>query len=144
MKSMFLIFLLPFCGFAMDRMSALSMLETADNDRIVGKAGEISRYQIKKDQWHSVTGSRNYTDPSVAKGVAKALLEKRTRLFVEKFGRLPNDFEFYGLWNAPSQVLEARVSRTVASRCERFANLCEPEPLTVARTTSTNARRPLL
>jgi len=28
------------------------------------------------------------------------------------------------LWNAPTQALTGRISRVVAERCQRFANLC--------------------
>jgi len=31
----------------MDRWTALSMLETGDNDNVIGSCGEISRFQIR-------------------------------------------------------------------------------------------------
>ena len=111
----------------MDRLSALSMLETGDNDRMVGGAGEISRYQILKREWRAVTKSRHWTNPGIARTVALRIIKARTERFRKKFQRDPNDWEFYALWNAPTQVLRGRVSRTVARRCERFANLCESE-----------------
>jgi hypothetical protein len=116
--------LLPACALGMDRSAALSMLETGDNDRAVGSAGEISRYQVRKLEWHSVTSSSNYSDSETAKKVMLQIMDKRTQAFKARFGRLPTDFEFYALWNAPSQAMEGRISRTVAARCERFANLC--------------------
>jgi hypothetical protein len=57
--------------------------------------------------------------------VTLRLLDRRVIVFREAYRRNPTNFEFYGLWNAPSQVMERRVSRTVAERCRRFANLCE-------------------
>ncbi len=125
--------LMPMLGFGMDRLACLSMIETGDNDRVVGRAGEISRYQILKRAWHSVTNSTRYTDPATAKVVAVRLIEQRVRAFQAAYGRPPTDFEFYGLWNAPGQVMEQRVSRRVAERCQRFANLCacEPKPVQV-------------
>ena len=36
---------------AMDRWAALSQIETRDNDKAVGAAGEISRYQVKPQLW---------------------------------------------------------------------------------------------
>jgi hypothetical protein len=126
MKILALLFILtPMLSFGMDRVAALSMLETGDNDRIVGRAGEISRYQILKREWHSVTNSVQYSNPETARAVALKLLERRERSFRAVFHRPPTDFEFYGLWNAPGQVLERRVSRVVAERCRRYANLCE-------------------
>lgn len=50
---------------AMDRLSALSMLETGNNDHKIGHRGEVSRYQIlphlfKKLSQHS--GRHAYCD----------------------------------------------------------------------------------
>jgi hypothetical protein len=109
----------------MDRLSALSMLETGNNDRAVGSAGEISRFQVKKAEWRTVTNSANYSDSETARKVMIQLMDKRIHAFTEHFGRQPTDFEFYALWNAPSQALSGHISRTVAERCSRFANLCE-------------------
>ncbi len=125
MKLALLICVFPMVTFGMDRLAALSMIETADNDCMVGRAGEISRYQILKREWRSVTNSTHYTDPATAKAVAVRLLEKRVRAFHTTFNRPPTNFEFYGLWNAPGQVLQSRVSPRVSERCQRFANLCE-------------------
>jgi hypothetical protein len=109
----------------MDRLSALSMLETGNDDRAVGSAGEISRFQVKKTEWRTVTNSANYTDYETARKVMVQLMDKRVRAFADHFGRQPSDFEFYALWNAPSQAMSGHVSRIVADRCQRFANLCE-------------------
>jgi hypothetical protein len=109
----------------MDRLSALSMLETGNDDRAVGSAGEISRFQVKKAEWRTVTNSANYSDSETATRVMVKLMDKRIQAFRDHFGRQPNDFEFYALWNAPSQALNGKISRTVAGRCQRFANLCE-------------------
>jgi len=117
--------LLPVCGFGMDRLSALSMLETGNDDHAVGSAGEISRFQVKKAEWRTVTNSANYSDYETARKVMLQLMDKRTHAFEERFGRKPSDFEFYALWNAPAQAMNGHISRTVADRCQRFANLCE-------------------
>ena len=126
----------PMMSFGMDRLAALSMIETGNNDRMVGRAGEISRYQILKREWRSVTNSTRYTDPATAKAVTLKLIERRVQSFQAVYHRQPTNFEFYALWNAPTQVLEKRVSRTVAERCRRYSNLCEwtgtPTPIRVA------------
>ncbi|MDB6035487.1 MAG: hypothetical protein JWM16_5825 [Verrucomicrobiales bacterium] len=101
------------------------MLESGDNDRAIGKAGEISRFQILKEEWRSVTPSRRYTDPSLAKVVAEELMKRRVTAFSQVYRREPSDYEFYVLWNAPGQVLNRQVTRTVAERAKRFRNLCE-------------------
>ena len=111
-------------SFGMDRLSALSNIETGNNDSMVGRAGEISRYQVLKAEWRSVTSSTSYRDPEIARLVTVKLLEQRVERFKARYNRPPTDFEFYALWNAPTQALTGRISNTVAERCRRFANLC--------------------
>ena len=125
MKTLLLFLFVPMACMGMDRLSALSMLETGNNDRMVGSAGEISRYQILKSEWRSVTNSTRYTDPATAKAVTQQLLTRRLEQFRAIHSRNPTNFEFYALWNAPNQVLGGRVSKRVAERCRRYANLCE-------------------
>ena len=119
-----LIVLFPMLSLGMDRMSALSMLETGNNDKMVGRAGEISRYQILKTEWKSITSSTHYQDFTLAREVTLKLLDQRVEKFTRVYHRGPSDFEFYVLWNAPAQVLQGRISRIVAGRATRFANLC--------------------
>src|SRR5687768_13382221 len=95
---LFAIFLAPLGLMGMDRLSALSMLETGNNDRMVGRAGEISRYQILKAEWRSVTNSTRWADPEVAKAVTLTLLDRRVKQFRARHHRDPSDFEFYVLW----------------------------------------------
>jgi hypothetical protein len=127
MKTLVLALLLsiPACGWGMDRLSALSMLETGDNDRAIGRAGEISRYQVLRREWRSVTNSARYADSETARTVVLRIMERRIGAFQATFKRAPTDFEYYALWNAPSQVMQRRVSRRVAERSQRFANLCD-------------------
>ena len=131
--------LLPACAFGMDRFAALSMLETGDNDQAIGSAGEISRYQVRKTEWHSVTNSANYCDSETARAVMTRIMDKRVSAFESHFGRSPTDFEFYALWNAPSQAMGRRITPIVAARCQRFANLCardrKPVQMAVAKPT---------
>ena len=128
-----LLVLFPMMSFGMDRLAALSMIETGDNDRMIGRAGEISRYQILKSEWRSVTNSMSYSNPETSKQVTLTLLARRIKAFETTFGRAPSDFEVYGLWNAPGQVLGRRISPVVAERCQRYSNLCEwngiPKPI---------------
>ena len=65
--------LLRMCGFGMDRLSALSMLETGNDDYAVGSAGEISRFQVKKAEWKTVTNSVNYSDYETARKVGLSM-----------------------------------------------------------------------
>jgi hypothetical protein len=124
-RLLFLLLMLPVCGFGMDRIAALSMLESGDDDQAVGRAGEISRYQIRKTEWRNVTNSANYADSETAKSVVLLIMERRIQTFQSQFKRMPSDFEFYGLWNAPAQIMQRQISAAVADRCQRFANLCD-------------------
>lgn len=130
-KLALLITLAPMLCLGMDRMAALSMIETGNNDHMVGRAGEISRYQILKSEWRSITSSTRYSDPATARSVTRQLLERRERRFRALYRRCPTHFEIYALWNAPGQVFNGRVSPVVSERCRRYANLCErrePQP----------------
>ena len=146
MRTLALLFVFcPMLSYGLDRLSALSMIESGDNDRMVGRAGEISRYQIMKGEWRSVTNSNRFTDPKVSEVVTRKLIEKRVAAFQSIYRRNPTDFEFYGLWNAPAQVYRGRVSPVVAERCRRFANLCQLEsstPQVAARSTRPTAGAP--
>jgi hypothetical protein len=102
---------------AMDRWTALSMLETGDDDRIVGRAGEISRYQIRPELWPG----GNPLDRRTALAHAQKIMAERIAAFEKSHGRAPDDFEFYVLWNAPAQI--NRPHRVVAERARRFVNL---------------------
>jgi|ERR1035437_324040 hypothetical protein len=135
MKLACLFMLVPIWAIGMDRVSALSMIESGGNDRLVGKVGEISRYQILKSEWLRVTNSNRYSNEAMARTVMLQLMTGRIRAFEKTFGRLPNNFEYYALWNAPSQVMRGRISHRVAERSQRFANLCgveDPPVRTVA------------
>jgi len=107
---------------ARDRWSALSQLESGDNDRAVGAAGEISRYQIKPEVWQRfASADADWTNSDHALSVARRAMQERCAAFERKMHRPPADWEFYVLWNAPAQV--QRPSKVVLERAERFCNL---------------------
>jgi hypothetical protein len=107
---------------AMDRWAALSQLETRDNDNAVGTAGEISRYQIKPKLWRRyASADANWKNPVEALAAAQELMKERCSRFESVFNRAPTDFEFYVLWNAPSQIKRPR--KVVRERAERFCRL---------------------
>jgi len=124
MKTFALLLLLTMSASAMDRLDALWMMETGGNDQAIGKAGERSRFQVKGDVWQTVTRSRDYARPDTARMVASRVMGRRVSAFASQFGRQPTDFEYYALWNAPTQVMSGRVSPKVSARCQRFCNLC--------------------
>jgi hypothetical protein len=111
-----------FSSAGMDRWAALSQIESGDNDKAVGKRGEISRYQILPDVWSTFARENaNWENPKDALVVAKEAMKKRCAEFEQTFHRAPTDFEFYVLWNAPAQI--ERPGSVVTERAKRFCNL---------------------
>src|SRR5450432_3757992 len=102
---------------AMDRWSALSMLESGDNDKAVGPGGEISRFQIQRVLWPG----GDPQDAQVALAAAQELMRSRLEEFEKSYKRPATDFEFYILWNAPRRIQHP--TTRVMERARRFANL---------------------
>src|ERR1700677_2745464 len=114
--------LIGICAFistaqAMDRWSALSMLESGNDDQAIGSRGEVSRYQIRPYLWPG----GNPVNAHLALNVAQKIMQSRITRFEQTHNRVPTDFEFYVLWNAPQEVNHP--CRAVARRAERYANL---------------------
>jgi hypothetical protein len=108
---------------AMDRWSALSMIESGDDDYAVGPRGEISRFQIRRELWPG----GNPEDLQVALSAAQEIMQARLGAFQKIHKRAPTDFEFYVLWNAPCQA--DHPSATVMERAQRFVNLVQLKTL---------------
>ena len=107
---------------------ALGMIESGDDDHAVGSAGEISRYQIKKNIWRAYSSCLNYSDKNEAWRIAEKVLATRAEEYQRHTGHAPSPFDIYALWNAPGQFQnvgyrQARISRVIAARATRFANL---------------------
>ena len=112
---------------AMDRWSALSMIESGDNDLAVGAGGEVSRFQIRSELWPG----GNAQNPSNALAAARNIMKPRLKEFLKDHNRPATDFEFYVLWNAPGQ--RDHPSRAVAERALRFSNLVQDDVPAVSR-----------
>lgn len=93
------------------------MIESGNRDSVVGRRGEISRYQILPRLW--ING--NPLDPHAALANAQRIMSARITGFEQASGRAPTDFEFYVLWNAPAQI--GHPHSVVAARTRRFINL---------------------
>src|SRR5579862_1091895 len=104
---------------AMDRWSALSMIESGNDDHAVGTLGEVSRYQIRPYLWPG----GNPLNAHAALKVAQKIMGTRVAKFEASHHRAPTDFEFYVLWNAPQEVNHPK--HAVAERAHRFANLVQ-------------------
>lgn len=112
------------CGLkvsAMDRLSALSMLESGNNDHARGSRGEVSRYQVLPALWKRY-GHGDPANPRIATRVVYNIMHDRASQFYGRYHHLPSDFEFYVLWNAPAEINHP--SAAVRDRAERFSNLC--------------------
>jgi hypothetical protein len=113
----------------LSKLEAISMIETADRDWIVGKAGERSRYQIMPKVWQSYTTSRDYRNPELARTVAERHLAGLEETFRKATGREASDFDRYVLWNGgPTYYAKinfdaSRVHPVIRERADRYVNL---------------------
>jgi len=111
------------------RVFALGMIETGNNDREIGAAGEVSRYQIHPAVWKVYSQSMEYTNPDISLQVARQHWAYLNNYFREKAGREPEDFDMYVLWNtrygyyAHKGFSQRQISPIVRDRARRFVNL---------------------
>ncbi len=117
------------CTLDARRLYALGMIETGNDDRAIGAAGEISRYQLSPPVWKSYSKSMDYQNPDVALQVARLHWTYLAAYFKEKSGRTANDYDMYVLWNtrhgyyARKGFSPQRISPVVQDRAQRFVNL---------------------
>jgi hypothetical protein len=110
---------------------ALGMIESGNNDRGIGRAGEVSRYQIRPPVWKAYSTSSDYRNPEVSAQVARQHWNYLTNYFREYAGREPTPFDMYVLWNtrfghyARKGFDPARLSSVIRDRARRFVNLVE-------------------
>ena len=119
--------LMPQCN-ALSIRDALGAIESGDDDHAVGYAGEVSRYQIKKNIWRAYSSSSRFWDKNEAWRIVEQVLAVRVDAYRRHTGHAPAAFDIYVLWNAPGQFQrvgyqQRRISRVVAERATRFTNL---------------------
>src|SRR6266566_6068255 len=108
---------------------ALGMIESGNDDRGVGRAGEVSRYQIHPSVWKLYSTSTDYRNPEVSAQVARQHWNYLTNYFREYAGRAPTPFDMYVLWNtrfghyARKGFDPTRLSSMIRDRAQRFVNL---------------------
>jgi hypothetical protein len=111
------------------RLYALGMIETGNDDRAVGAAGEVSRYQLSPAVWKSYSKSADYRNPDISLQVARLHWNYLAAYFTEKTGRAPTDFDMYVLWNtrygyyARKGFSRRQLAPIVQDRAQRFVNL---------------------
>lgn len=101
--------------------SALSQVESGDNDRAIGPKGERTRYQILPAVWKRFGGGANPVEPVSALRVAESVMRPRVNSFIKTQGRPPSAQEWYLLWHCPARVMSPR--KADLEKAERFANL---------------------
>ena len=113
------------------RQFALGMIETGNQDDEIGRAGEVSRYQIMPAVWKHYSGSSHYQNPEVSLAVAQQHWTALCSSFKQEAHREPSDFDIYVLWNtrhgyyASRGFNPARLHPVVRDRAQRFVNLLE-------------------
>ena len=117
-------------GYAgMSDLDAISMIESGGDDRVVGSAGEVSRYQILPRVWRAYTRSRDYQNAWVSREIAREHLGSLLGTFQRETGRVAQDFDLYVLWNAGVPYYRRigfrpeRVALRIRNRAERFVNI---------------------
>ena len=117
------------CHAGLSDLEALSLIESGDNDRAIGEAGEVSRYQILPKVWRTYTQSRDYRSRWTAGEVARRHMATLKSSFLSETGRSPADFEVYVMWNAGLNYYRRaafnprRVHAVIRERAERYVNL---------------------
>lgn len=107
------------------------MIETGNDDHAVGRAGEVSRFQIMPSVWEHYSNSRSYRSPEASLEVARSHWAWLYDYFKRAAGREPTDFDMYVLWNtrhgyyAKRGFASGRLGPIVRDRAMRFNNLVE-------------------
>lgn len=113
-------------------LRALSMIESGDNDKAIGKAGERSRYQILYTTWEIYSTNDFFTtstDYETSTQVARLHLSKLIVRFHHSANRKPSIQEIYVMYNAGfsyyfnKQFDYSKVPKAIHNRSERFKNL---------------------
>jgi hypothetical protein len=107
---------------AMDRFSALSMIESGDRDNAHGPDGEVTRFQISPETLREFGIRRaDLRTEAGALAVAKRIMEVRAARFAAEYHRPPTAGEWYLLWHRPGRVNHPTAREL--ERAQRFANL---------------------
>lgn len=114
-------------------LACLSQIETGDNDRAIGSAGEISRWQmtpqtVKRQlrenpllRGRGLTAKDIFQQPKLARIAVADEWEHWIGVFRTAYRREPTAVEAYLCWNRPSRPTSPRPREL--ERAQRFANL---------------------
>lgn len=113
----------------LSKLDAISMIETGNNDLMVGNAGEVSRYQIMPHIWRRYSPAKAYHNAELSGRVAAQHLAALEAAFRARTGREASDFDRYVLWNAGETYYAkkgfspTKVHPVIRERADRFVNL---------------------
>jgi len=82
----------------MDLLEAIAQVESGGDDRAVGKANEISRYQLRPKTWNQYAAPRGYANPARSRAVAETHLRWLRGELHRLLGRPPTDFDVAAAW----------------------------------------------
>ena len=97
------------------RMFALGMIESGNDDRAIGSAGEVSRYQLSPSVWKTYSKSLDYQNPEVSLQVARQHWNYLAAYFKEKTSHTPDDFDCTSCGTPASGTMRARISPAASS-----------------------------
>lgn len=104
---------------------ALGQIESGNNDHAVGRCGEVSRYQITRDNW-SLFACGKPTSERKAWSAARCIFEHRLYSLAGRSALRPR--ELYALWHRPGVYYRTGcrfdlLPKRIRERCIRFENL---------------------
>ena len=114
-------------------LAALSQIESGDRDRIIGRAGEVSRWQIMPEvarrqlKLCPELRTQPYTltdliwNADAARIIVASEWESRAQAFQTQHLRAPTVPELYLLWHRPARVLAPKPAEL--ERARRFENI---------------------
>ena len=103
--------------------TALGQIESGNDDRAHGAAGEVSRFQILASEWRRTTSLplSAATNPLTAWNVVCAIMDERARRILHTQLSNLTPRQFYLLWHRPARVGSPRPLEL--ARAKRFENL---------------------
>jgi len=117
-------------------IKALAMIESGDRGSVIGKKGEVSRYQIMPSVWKSINlhpySVHFWTPTSTSAQVAYIHMSNYSAVLGNKYNRRPTAAEFYCAWNLGITKFGGKYKfevdkcpLSVRNRAYRFRNLVE-------------------
>ena len=103
----------------MEKWEALGMQESGNDDKAIGQAGEVSRYQILPSVWKEIVPwpMTMATNKTAAKIIANEIMIRRIWKFTTSHHRLPTNLEWALLWKTPNRVDHPSKEKLDQAKC---------------------------